>query len=210
MARNIFPQCKQCRREGDKLFLKGERCYTSKCAMVKRNYPPGAHGNAKTRSKLSGYGLQLREKQKAKKIYGILEKQFRNYFLKASRQTGNNIENFARLLESRLDNVVYRAGFASSRKLARQLVSHGHFKVNGKRCDVPSYHVKTNDKIIPKSQILKKKYYQELGKALEKHGAPNWMEIDKKNYTINIKSLPRLTDAQQNLSLQLVVEFYSR
>jgi len=209
MARNIFPQCKQCRREGEKLFLKGERCYTSKCAMVKRNFPPGAHGN-KSRSKITGYGIQLREKQKAKRIYGILEKQFRNYFLKASRQAGNNIENFARLLETRLDNVIYRAGFAASRKLARQLVSHGHLQVNDRRCDVPSYHVKTGDKIVPKAQALKNKYFQELGKALEKHGSPSWIELDKKNYIITIKALPRLVDAQQNLTLQLVVEFYSR
>lgn len=209
MARNIFPQCKQCRREGEKLFLKGERCYTSKCAMVKRNFAPGAHGNKK-HSKMSGYGLQLREKQKAKKIYGILEKQFRNYFLKASSQAGNNVENFARLLETRLDNVIYRAGFAASRRLARQLVNHGHFKVNGKRCDIPAFHVKIGDKITPKTKALKNKYFQELGKALEKHGAPGWIELDKKNYTILIKSLPQLADAQQNLSLQLVVEFYSR
>src|ERR671910_1670403 len=148
MARDSGAQCKQCRREGMKLFLKGERCLTDKCGVERRNYPPGDHGRG--RSRQSEYRLQLREKQKARRYYGVLEKQFRNYYAKATRQAGVTGENLLRLLETRLDNVLVRLGFAGSRRQARQMVNHGHWTVNGRRVDIPSYHVRTNDVIAIK------------------------------------------------------------
>ena len=209
MARNLNPQCKQCRREGEKLFLKGERCLTSKCGIVKRNFIPGMHGS-KGKPKLSGYGLQLREKQKAKKIYGILERQFRNYYLKASKKTGNSAELMVQFLETRLDNIVYRAGFGSSRSQARQLVNHGHFLVNDHPCNIPSFQVKVNTKITVKNTDLKKKYWQNMVKLIEKHEAPAWLAVDKKTFTIVVKTLPKAEDLKQSMAMNLIIEYYSR
>lgn len=209
MARNLSPQCKQCRREGEKLFLKGDRCYSSKCGIVKRNFAPGMHG-AKNKQKMSDYGLQLREKQKAKRTYGILEKQFRNYYLHAAKKIGNNTELMWQFLEMRLDNIVYRAGFAASRKLARQLVLHNHFLVNGKRCNVPSYQVAVGTKIAVKSNYLKKKYWQEALKNLENKEIPLWLQVDKKGLTFSVKAIPKEADIKQNIAMNLIIEYYSR
>jgi small subunit ribosomal protein S4 len=209
MARNLNPQCKQCRREGDKLFLRGERCLSSKCAIVKRNFPPGMHA-PKGKPKLSGYGMQLREKQKAKKIYGLLERQFSNYYKKATKKEGNTAEIFMQLLETRMDNVVFRAGFASSRQLARQLVNHGHFQVNGKRCDIPSCQLKAGEKITVKNSALKKKYWQELLKTIENKEAPGWLVVDKKGLSITVKALPMQQDLKQSIAMNLIIEYYSR
>lgn len=209
MGRNLKPQCKQCRREGEKLFLKGDRCFTSKCAIVKRNFVPGMHAS-KGKPRLSGYGLQLREKQKAKKIYGILEKQFHNYYLKASKRVGNTADIFVQLLELRLDNIVYRAGLTESRRTARQLVNHGHFLINGKKCDIPSYQTKMGIKISIKPSFLKKKYWQEIPKSIEKKDIPDWLKVDKKNLTIEIISLPKLSDLKQSIAMNLIIEYYSR
>lgn len=209
MARNISPQCKQCRREGEKMFLKGERCNSSKCAMVKRNYVPGAHGN-KGKPRISGYGLQLREKQRAKRTYGLLEKQFHNYYLKASKKSDNTADVMLNFLELRFDNVVYKAGLAGSRKLARQLVSHSHFFVNGKRCNVASRQIKVGDKITVKESQIEKKYWQELIKTLEKKDIPEWLSLDKKSLALTVKAMPELEDIKKSIAMNLIIEYYSR
>ena len=178
MARYTGASCRQCRREGMKLFLKGDRCYTDKCAIVKRNYAPGQHGQG--RKKVSNYGLQLREKQKVKRIYGVLETQFRNMYERAEKMTGKTGENLLCLLEERLDNVVFRMGLANSRKEARQLVTHGHFLVNGKKVDIPSYKVSVNDviSVCEKSRGTEKfKTFAENPKTL-----PKWLEANVENY----------------------------
>lgn len=207
MARSLDPKCKKCRRENEKLFLKGERCFSPKCAMVKRNYPPGLHG-PKRQSRPTQYGMQLREKQKVKKIYGVLEKQFRNYYTKAARQSGNASENLLRLLEMRLDNVVYRLGLASSRNLARQLVSHGHLCVNNKKVTIPSYQVKVGDKISVKPGNEQTPLFRDFLKASKKRDLPDWLELNELEGKVT--SLPKLDEIMQSFNMSLIIEFYSR
>ena len=209
MARNLDPKCKQCRREGVKLFLRGDRCLSPKCAMVKRNYPPGLHG-VKRASRLSGYGLQLREKQKTKRIYGMLEKQFRGYYDKAAKTKGDTGEILLQLLERRLDNVVYKLGLAKSRNAARQLVTHGHLQVNSKNVNIPSFQVKVNDLIKVKANKSKDKYWQSWQKATGKTEVPQWLHLEKKNLSGKVLSMPQKEDLKQEIDPYLIVEFYSR
>ncbi len=208
MARYTNPVCKLCRREGMKLFLKGDRCFTVKCAVEKRNYPPGEHGQR--RSKPSEYGLQLREKQKMKRIYGVLEAQFRTYFEMAARQKGVTGENLVRLLEQRLDNIVHRLGFAASRAQARVLVRHGHFRVNGRRVTIPSALLKAGDvvEVQPKSREL-----TEIAGAIEgakKRRVPAWLEMDAANFKATVRTLPSKEEMAIPVQEQLVVALYSK
>jgi small subunit ribosomal protein S4 len=208
VARHTNPVCKLCRREGMKLFLKGDRCFTVKCAVEKRNYPPGEHGQR--RSKPSEYGLQLREKQKMKRIYGVLEAQFRTYFEMAARQKGVTGENLVRLLEQRLDNIVHRLGFAASRAQARVLVRHGHFRVNGRRVTIPSALLKAGDviEVQPKSREL-----TEIAGALEgakKRRVPAWLEMDAGNFKATVRTLPSKEEMAIPVQEQLVVALYSK
>lgn len=208
MARHTNPVCKLCRREGMKLFLKGDRCFTVKCAVEKRNYPPGQHGQR--RSKPSEYGLQLREKQKMKRIYGVLEAQFRTYFEMAARQKGVTGENLVRLLEQRLDNIVHRLGFAASRAQARVLVRHGHFRVNGRRVTIPSVLLKAGDvvEVQPKSRES-----TEIAGALEgakKRRVPAWLELDAGNFKATVRTLPSKEEMAIPVQEQLVVALYSK
>lgn len=209
MARNLSPQCKICRREGEKLFLKGERCFSPKCAMVKKNYPPGVHG-VRGRGRLTDYGLQLREKQKAKRIYGILEKQFKNYFNKAIKKTGDTGEIILRFLELRLDNVIYRLGLASSRRQARQLVNHRHFLVNNKKVNIPSYQLKAGDEIKVSEKSLNYKHFQAVLKTIKKHEIPGWLNLDSQKLRGKIISFPAEEDLEQSINMSLIVEYYSR
>jgi small subunit ribosomal protein S4 len=209
MARQLDAKCKQCRREKEKLFLKGERCYTPKCAMVKRNYPPGVHGQ-KNSASASEYNIHLREKQKAKKIYGILERQFKKYFEIAVKKVGETGEVLVRLLESRLDNVVFRLKFASSRSQARLLVSHGHIKVNGRRVNIPSYQVKVKDIIEVKEASQKNKYFQNLAGTIKAEDVPSWLKLDEKNLRGEVISLPTSADLDKKINTQLIVEYYSK
>lgn len=209
MGKTSLPQCKQCRREGEKLFLKGERCYSQKCAIVRRNYPPGVHGN-KGRPRMSGYGLQLREKQKAKRSYGILERQFRSYYEKAKAARGKTGEVMLATLESRLDNVIYRAEFASSRRLARQLVSHGHFALNGKSVNIPSLQVQAHDVITVKKNKLEEPYWKELWKkGMTQREIPAWFSVDKPAYEIRINQTPTPELIHSPLQMNLIIELYS-
>ena len=204
MARYTGAVCRQCRREGDKLFLKGERCYSDKCAMNRRSFAPGQHGQA--RKKSSEYGLQLRAKQKAKRYYGVLESQFSKYFEEAERQNGITGENLLRILESRLDNVVYRAGFAMSRKEARQLVLHRHFTVNGHTVNIPSYQVKAGDVIAVKDRDCEK-----IKECIEKNSARplvSWMEAG--DMAVTVKNLPERNEIDFNVEEHLIVELYSK
>jgi small subunit ribosomal protein S4 len=206
MARDRSPQCKQCRREGIKLFLKGERCLTDKCAVERRAYPPGDHGRG--RQKQSEYRLQLREKQKAKRYYGVLEKQFATYYDKASRQTGVTGENLLRLLETRFDNVLVRLGFAASRRQARQLVLHGHWTVNGRRVDVPSYQVRSNDVITFKTGA---KGEQVVRDATDLTAAvPAWLQADHDGLTAKVLRFPERDEIDTPVQEQLIVELYSK
>lgn len=211
MARRTDPVCKLCRREGEKLFLKGARCFTPKCAIERRNYAPGEHGKkAQFRRKLSDYGTQLREKQKARRIYGVLERQFRRYFEEAQKTKGLTGLNLLQSLERRLDNVVYRLGFATSRAQARQLVSHGHFELNGKRTDVPSALLKPGDQISVRAQSRDSVYFKDLAKDLERVRVPNWLSLDARSLTGRVISLPGREDIELPIKEQLIVEFYSR
>ena len=206
MSRYTEANCKLCRREGQKLFLKGERCYSSKCAIERRNYAPGQHGQA--RKKQSEYGLQLREKQKAKRFYGMQETQFRNLFEKAAKKPGMTGENLLVLLETRLDNVVFRLGFASSRKEARQLVTHGHFTVNGKKADIPSMEVNAGDviKVKEKSQSSPKfKEVKEMSITV-----PSWMSVDVEKLEGKVITLPKREDIDTPIAEHLIVELYSK
>ncbi len=210
MGKYLGPKCRLCRREGTKLFLKGEVCYTSKCPLVKRKYPPGIHGLKRT-GRLSEYGLQLREKQKAKRIYGILEKQFKNYFKKAYRQKGFTGENLLKLLEKRLDNVIYRAGFASSRSMARQIVNHGHILVNNHKVNIPSYQVKVNDVIkVKKTSRLFSQIKERVQAKIKQIELPSWFSVDEKNLEIKILSEPKAEDLPKDIDVRLIVEFYSK
>ena len=209
MARYTGPVCRLCRREGLKLYLKGERCYTDKCALDRRSYPPGQHGQY-SRRKPSEYGLQLREKQKARRIYGVLERQFRNYFVKAARQKGITGENLIQFLERRLDNVVYRLGFAASRAEARQLVTHNHFTLNGHKANIPSILVKEGDLIQVKEKSLNSPKFIELKENLAHKTPPEWLDVDKENMTGRVVALPEKEHLDFPLEEHLIVELYSR
>ena len=214
MARDINPQCKRCRRMGAKLFLKGERCNTSKCAMVKRNYAPGAHGQKAAGGKggrMTGYGMQLREKQKAKATYGILERQMRRYYDTAIRTKGDTSEILFKILESRFDNVVFRAGFAVNRKLARQLVNHKHFAVNGKRVNIPSYAIQMNDKITIDKTSAQKTPFKDLSEKLKTNRVvTDWLSVDAKDLVIAKIGEPNMQKAAPNYDIRQIIEFYSR
>src|ERR687885_477590 len=199
MARYIGPVCRLCRREGMKLFLKGERCYTEKCAIEKRNFPPGQHGKTR-KAKLAGYGLQLREKQKVKRIYGVLEDQFRRYFETAERTRGITGVTLLQLLERRLDNVVYRLGLATSRAQARQLVRHGHFQVNGKKVDIPSYAVRAGDEVSVRSKSQKNAAIVHAMEEVKGRGIPEWLQFDPEKVGGRVSAVP--TRDQINLPVQ--------
>ena len=209
MARYTGAVCRLCRREDMKLFLKGERCYTDKCGYERRSYPPGQHGQARRR-KRSDYGEQLREKQKVKRIYGIAERQFRGYYYKASRMKGVTGDNLIQLLERRLDNVVYRMGFASDHAEARQLVRHGHFKINGRRVNIPSYLVRTNDAVEVTDQSRTVGRIVEALGAVERRGVPRWIELDKDAFKGVVKTMPARDDVTLPIREQLIVELYSK
>jgi small subunit ribosomal protein S4 len=206
MARDTGPQCKQCRREGMKLFLKGERCLTDKCGVERRSYPPGEHGRG--RMKQSEYRLQLREKQKARRFYGVLEKQFRNYYDKASRQPGVTGENLLRLLETRLDNVLVRLGFAASRRQARQLVRHGHWSVNGRRVDIPSYQVRPGEVIAVKAGTGAEPAIRDATELTS--SVPAWLQADHDSLTAKVLRLPDRDEIVTPVQEQLIVELYSK
>jgi small subunit ribosomal protein S4 len=208
MARYTGAVCKLCRREGMKLYLKGDRCYTDKCAVARRAYAPGQHGQS--RKKPSEYGLQLREKQKVKRVYGILEKQFRLLFAEADRQKGVTGENMLRLLELRLDNVAYRMGFGDSRKEARQLVRHGHFTVNGKKVDIPSYQVKLNDLIAVKASSKVSDKFKALTEGAMAKTAPQWLSVNAEMMEARVIILPAREDIDIPIQEHLIVELYSR
>ena len=206
MARYTDANCRLCRREGQKLFLKGDRCYSSKCAIDRRGYAPGQHGQG--RSKISDYGLQLREKQKAKRFYGLQETQFRNLFDKAARKSGITGENLLILLETRLDNVVFRLGFASSRKEARQLVNHGHFQVNGKKVNIPSYAVKPGDVIKVKEKSTNSPKFKEVKEM--SITVPSWVAVDVEKLEGKILSVPTRSEIDTPVAEHLIVELYSK
>ena len=206
MARYTGPSCKLCRREGQKMFLKGERCYSSKCALERRAYAPGQHGQE--RKKLSNYGLQLREKQKAKRFYGMQESQFRTCFEKASKKPGKAGENLLIALESRMDNVVFRMGFAASRKEARQLVTHGHFTVNGKKADIPSMEVKAGDVIAVKEKSQSSPKFKEIKEM--SITVPAWMAVDVNKLEGKVVAMPRREDIDTPIAEHLIVELYSK
>ena len=208
MARNLGPVCRLCRREGLKLFLKGERCYSDKCAIERRNYPPGAHGQSRTR--FSEFAIRLREKQKVKRIYRLLEKQFSHYFEVAERMPGITGENLLVLLERRLDNVIYRLGFASSLSQARQLVRHGHFEVNGKKVTIPSYLVAVNQVISITEKSRPKKVIQEALEMSQRRGVPPWISLERDQFRSFLRSYPARTDLTMPISEKLIVEHYSR
>jgi small subunit ribosomal protein S4 len=209
MARYIGPKCKICRREGEKLFLRGSRCYTDKCAFTRRGYPPGTHGRV-GRRKLTSYATQLREKQKVKAMYGLLEQQFQNVFTMAARKSGNTGENLLVLLERRLDNVVYQLGIASSRTQARQLVCHGHILIDGKKVDIPSYLVKAGQEV---KLVDSQKKNPLVSKALEERDLERivgWLKIDKEKITGTVLRYPKRDDITLPIQESLVVEFYSK
>ncbi|SCK01757.1 30S ribosomal protein S4 [uncultured Eubacterium sp.] len=206
MARYTDANCRLCRREGQKLFLKGERCYSSKCAIEKRNYAPGQHGQA--RKKTSDYGLQLREKQKTKRFYGMQEKQFRNLFDKAERRQGKTGDNLLILLETRLDNAVYRLGFASSRKEARQLVVHGHFTVNGKKATAPAMELKAGDVIKVKEKSTNSPKFKEIKEM--SITVPSWLAVDVEKLEGKVVAMPRREDIDTPVAEHLIVELYSK
>ena len=208
MARYTDSVCRLCRREGLKLFLKGERCYTDKCAIERRNYPPGEHGQA--RPKFSEYSIQLREKQKLRRIYGVLEDQFRRYFQQADRTKGVTGETLLQLLERRLDNVVYRLGFSTSRAEARQLVRHGHFRVNGRKVDIPSFSVRVGDQITVRDRSHKVTRIVESLELAQRRGVPEWLEIQPESFTGKVKALPTRADLTMPINEKLVVELYSK
>jgi small subunit ribosomal protein S4 len=213
MARYTGPVCKICRREGEKLFLKGQRCFSPKCPFERdRGYPPGEHGRMSRfrRRRTSDYLRQLREKQKARRIYGVLERQFRRYFHEAERRTGLTGENLLILLESRLDNVVYRLGFADSRAQARQLVQHGHFVVNGRRTNIPSYIVRPQDTIAVREASRKRTYFKERAQKLDEGTVLDWLSLDAGTMTARVLNSPAREDIAVRLEEQLIVEYYSR
>ena len=208
MARYTGAVCRQCRREGQKLFLKGERCYSDKCAIDRRNYVPGQHGQS--RKKVSEYGLQLRAKQKAKRFYGVLESQFAKYYEMADRKAGMTGENLLRILESRLDNVVYRLGFASSRAEARQLVVHGHYTVNGKKVNIPSYLLKEGDVVSINEASRQSEKIKAVLDACGARPVPIWLELDRNTLEAKVTRLPNREDIDLDVEETLIVELYSK
>ena len=208
MAKDLQAYCRKCRREGQKLFLKGARCYTHKCSITRREYPPGQHGAKRT--KLSNFGLQMREKQKLKRIYGVLEKQFRNYFSKAASAKGVTGHTLLQMLERRLDNAIYQTGFASSRGQGRQLVSHGHVLVNGRRVNIASFLVKKDDEIQMKFVKKGEKLVKENIEAAKSRNVPAWLSVDPGQYKAKVLRLPAREDIQAPINEQLIVELYSR
>ena len=210
MARHRDAVCRLCRREGQKLFLKGLRCFTEKCAIEKRNFVPGQHGQSR-RAKLAGYGVQLREKQKAKRTYGLLERQFRNYFEKAERAKGPTGENLLVMLERRLDNVVYRMGLASSRSQGRQLVLHGHVRVAGRKVNIPSYLVSVGEEINLKENMHQNAMVLEARNLAQSQNLVPWLELDRDNFKARVVAMPKREDVQTPpISEQLIVELYSK
>ena len=208
MARYTGAVCKMCRREGKKLFLKGDRCYTGKCAVERRSYAPGQHGQ--NRSKNSEYGLQLRAKQQARRYYGIQEGQFHKYFLMAERKSGVTGENLLRICESRLDNVVYTLGWASSRAEARQLVTHGHYKVNGNKVDIPSYLLKAGDVVSIKAKSLDSEKFKSVLEANASRPVPTWLDLNRDNHEAKVVNLPEREQIETPVEEHLIVEFYSK
>jgi small subunit ribosomal protein S4 len=208
LARYIESVCRLCRRENLKLYLKGDRCYSDKCAVERRGYPPGQHGQG--RAKFSNYGVQLREKQKVKRMYGLMERQFSNFFTKAERQKGITGTNLLLLLERRLDNLVYRLGFANSRSEARQLVRHSHFTVNGKKVNIPSYLVKVGEVIELREKSRKISKVGESLEAVARRGIPSWLELEKEQFRGRLVSLPAREDLTMPIKEQLIVELYSK
>jgi small subunit ribosomal protein S4 len=208
VARNIDAKCRQCRREGEKLFLKGEKCFTDKCAIERRNYPPGQHGQKNTR--LSGYGVQLREKQKVRRIYGLLERQFRKIYHAAEQKKGISGENLLQLLESRLDTVAYRMGFGSSRTEARQIVRHNGILVNGRRVNMPSFILRPGDVIEVAAKAKQQLRIKGAAEAAEGRGFPEWLEVDAKALKGKFKARPQRTELPSTINESLVVELYSK
>jgi small subunit ribosomal protein S4 len=208
MAKYVGPKCRQCRREGTKLFLKGEKCYTSKCSVENRAFPPGQHGQR--RGRLSDYAAQLREKQKMRRIYGVLERQFRNYYQSAAQRKGSTGENLLQLLEGRLDNVVYRMGFAASRPEARQLVRHNAVMVNGKRVTIPSYQVQPNDSLTIADKSRKQLRVTSAMEVAEQRGFVDWIDVDPKKLEGTYKARPERSDLPAEINEHLVVELYSK
>ena len=212
MARYRGPVCKLCRREGEKLFLKGQRCFTPKCAFERRSYPPGEHGREAQyrRRRVSDYQRQLREKQKTRRIYGVSEKQFRRYYRTASKKRGLTGANLLEMLERRLDNVVYRLGYAESRSQARLLVGHGHFNVNNRRTDIPSMLIQPGDRIEVREGSRERTYFKDLPAVAEARTVPRWLERDLKNLTGGVIQLPERRDVDATLNDHLIIEYYSR
>ena len=209
MARYREAVCRLCRREGMELYLKGDRCFTEKCAIKRRGYPPGQHGQRRMK-KHSDYGVQLREKQKARRIYGLLEKQFRNYFEKADRMKGKTGDNLLILLERRLDNVVYKLGFAVTRRESRQLVRHGHFLVKGRRVNIPSFLVRPGDVVELREKSRKIPSVNDALDAVVRKGIPPWLELDREQFRGNVKTVPSRADITEPIQEQLIVELYSK
>lgn len=209
MARNIGAACRRCRRENLKLYLKGDRCYSDKCSFERRAFAPGQHGQARFR-KVSDYAGQLREKQKVKVMYGMLESQFRLYFQRADKQKGVTGENLLVLLERRLDNTVFRLGLASSRNQARQLVRHKHILVNGKKVDIPSYQISVGDEISVKEKSRANSFVVDSLEAVERRGVPSWLELDKDNFKATVKAMPNREEITLPIQEQLIVELYSK
>ena len=215
MAKYLGPVCRLCRREGEKLFLKGERCFTPKCAFERRSFAPGQHGKSGSRSRSatgreSDFARQLRAKQKARRVYGTLERQFHGYYGIAQKRRGLTGFNLLQILESRLDNVVFRLGFATSRAQARLLVTHGHFTVNGRRTDIPSMQVNAGDTVQVREGSRETTYFKELVDLAEKRNFPSWLTRDLKSLTGTVQRLPERAEIDGNLNEQLIVEFYSR
>ena len=209
MARNTDPKCRQCRREGEKLFLKGEKCFTDKCAVERRSYPPGQHGQRKNQ-RISEYGTQLREKQKLRRVYGVLEKQFRMAYKAADRKRGITGENLLQTLESRLDNVAYRMGFGASRAEARQVVRHNAIMVNGQRVNIPSYRVRPGDVVEVAEKAKVQLRVKAALEAAEQRGFPEWLEMDTKGMKGTYKAMPQRAELPATINEQLVVELYSK
>lgn len=209
MARNLDPKCRQCRREGEKLFLKGEKCFTDKCSVERRSYAPGQHGQ-KSGQRLSGFGVQLREKQKMRRTYGVLERQFRKVYFEAERRKGQTGENLLQLLESRLDNVAYRMGFGASRSEARQLVRHNGVAVNGRRVNIPSYSLRPGDVVEVAERAKGHLRVKAALQAAESRGFPEWLEVSAKEAKGIFKALPQRGDLPSTVNESLVVELYSR
>ena len=210
MARYTGPVCRLCRRDGTKLFLKGAKCFSDKCAIEKRNFPPGQHGQSRKVKKVVGYGLQLREKQKAKRIYFTLETQFRAYYQKAANKTGVTGELLLQLLETRLDNICYRLGFAMSRRQARQIVRHGHIQVNGRKVNIPSFQCKVGDEVKVREGSKKLVILEESGNFASGQRAVQWLDINRENLSGRLVALPTREDVNLPVNEQLIVELYSK